>query len=111
MNGHTVQMDSVTIQRIKAFIALRRRRSLTYDEKMDILWLQATLREASTYDVTGVISQLLGRVRKTVKGVLAEYLATGNLSVAPLPSNSCNHRSRVPNTHDVRALIQRFIRD
>ncbi|RQM10184.1 hypothetical protein B5M09_011373 [Aphanomyces astaci] len=78
---------------------------------MDILWLQATLRYTNTEDVAGVVSQLLGRARKTVKGVLAEYLATHNLSVVQPPSNTTKHHSRVPDTHAVRALVQRFIRD
>ncbi|RHY88362.1 hypothetical protein DYB35_009375 [Aphanomyces astaci] len=78
---------------------------------MDILWLQATLRETNTEDVAGVVSQLLGRARKTVKSVLAEYLATHNLSVVQPPSNTTKHHSRVPDTHAVRALVQRFIRD
>ncbi|RHY16035.1 hypothetical protein DYB25_013836, partial [Aphanomyces astaci] len=43
--------------------------------------------------------------------VLAEYLATHNLSVVQPPSNTTKHHSRVPDTHAVRALVQRFIRD
>ncbi|ETV94443.1 hypothetical protein H310_11771 [Aphanomyces invadans] len=60
-------MDVKTIQHIKAFVKLRLRRNLTVDEKLDILWLQATHREVNSANVTDVISQLLGRAPKTGK--------------------------------------------
>ncbi|RHY23918.1 hypothetical protein DYB32_009028 [Aphanomyces invadans] len=104
-------MDLATIQRIKAYVKLRLRRNLTVDEKLDILWLQATLREVNTANVTDVIPHLLGRGTKTVKCVLAEFLSAGNITVAPPPSNKSNHISRVPDTNAVRKLVQRFIRD
>ncbi|RHY50549.1 hypothetical protein DYB30_010735 [Aphanomyces astaci] len=98
-------------QRIEAFVRLRRRRSLTYDEKMDILWAQATLRKENVTGVTGIIARLLGRAPKTVKDVLVEYLQTGDLSVSDAPSNTTTHGSRVPYTRAVRTLVRTFIRD
>ncbi|KAF0707795.1 hypothetical protein DYB28_016012 [Aphanomyces astaci] len=104
-------MDTATIQRIKDFVKQRRQRSLTYDEKLDILMLQATLRESNCVDVAGLVARMLGRSTNVVKRVLAEFLAKGDVTVAPLPANSTTHRSRVPNTHAVRCLVRTFIRD
>ncbi|ETV69555.1 hypothetical protein H257_14791 [Aphanomyces astaci] len=104
-------MDADTVDRIQAFLRLRRRRSLTYDEKMDILWLQSALRKEHVTNVSVAIARLLGRSPKTVKAVLAEWLATGDLSVVDPPSNTKYHKARVPNTHAVRATVRSFIRD
>ncbi|ETV91531.1 hypothetical protein H310_13913 [Aphanomyces invadans] len=104
-------MDPATIAQIKALVELRRRRSLTMDEKMDILWLQATLREERRSDVTGTISRLLLRSNKTVKGVLCEFLGRGSLFEADPPLNTKNHPSRVPTSASVRSLVRTFIRD
>ncbi len=98
-------MDPSTAARIKNFVMLRWR-SLTYDEKLDILWLQATLREEGNSDVIGTIARLLGRANKTVQGVLAEFNASGDLSVAALPSNKTNHPKIVPNTREVKVLVR-----
>ncbi|RHY59199.1 hypothetical protein DYB38_008667 [Aphanomyces astaci] len=49
-------MDASTAARIKQFVKLRCRSSLSYDEKLDILWLEATLREQGNLDVTGAIA-------------------------------------------------------
>ncbi|RHY73964.1 hypothetical protein DYB34_012203 [Aphanomyces astaci] len=104
-------MDGGVIARMKKFVKMRRRRSLTYEEKLDILWLQASLREKGCSDVSGVVAGLLGHGARTVKAVMAEFLATGAVSVSLPPSNTTNHQSRVPNTRAVRALVKRFIRD
>ncbi|RHZ12624.1 hypothetical protein DYB37_010226 [Aphanomyces astaci] len=104
-------MDGGVIARMKKFVKMRRRRSLTYDEKLDILWLQASLREKGCSDVSGVVAGLLGHGARTVKAVMADFLATGDVSVSLPPSNTTNHQSRVPNTRAVRALVKRFIRD
>ncbi|RHY24931.1 hypothetical protein DYB25_008208 [Aphanomyces astaci] len=104
-------MDGGVIARMKKFVKMRRRRSLTYEEKLDILWLQASLREKGCSDVSGVVAGLLGHGARTVKAVMAEFLATGDVSVSLPPSNTTNHQSRVPNTRAVRALVKRFIRD
>ncbi|ETV69291.1 hypothetical protein H257_14918 [Aphanomyces astaci] len=93
------------------FVKLRRKRSLSYDEKLDILWFQATLREQGNLDGTGANVRLLGRAKKTVQGVLAEFNTLGDLSVAEPPSNTTNHRTTVPNTRAVRDLVRTFIRD
>ncbi|KAF0710983.1 hypothetical protein As57867_005412, partial [Aphanomyces stellatus] len=101
----------MSTDKIKSFVKSHRQRSLTFGEKLDILWMQATLREAKATQVSAQIAQNLGRSERTVKSVLAEFLATGKVTVCDPSSNTTNHKSRVPDTRAVRALVRRFIRD
>ncbi|RLO02949.1 hypothetical protein DYB28_016018 [Aphanomyces astaci] len=55
---------------MKDFVKQRRQRSLTYDEKLDILWLQDTLREDNTVD-TFVRDRPVTRTRTVAKDFLA----------------------------------------
>ncbi|ETV88734.1 hypothetical protein H257_00248 [Aphanomyces astaci] len=87
-------MDGGVIARMKKFVKMR-----------------PSLREKGCSDVSGVVAGLLGHGARTVKAVMAEFLATGDVSVSLPPSNTTNHQSRVPNTRAVRALVKRFIRD
>ncbi|ETV65663.1 hypothetical protein H257_17658 [Aphanomyces astaci] len=67
---------------MKDFVKQRRQRSLTYDEKLDILWLQATLREDNTVDVAGTIARLLGRLRDLVQTFVRDRPVTRTRTVA-----------------------------
>ncbi|KDO20391.1 hypothetical protein SPRG_13773 [Saprolegnia parasitica CBS 223.65] len=104
-------MDAATIDRLKAFVKKRRQRRISLEEKLDILYMHAVLRESQTQDTAGVIARQLGRSTRTVKEVLSEFLAIGDLTVAEPPSNKTHHASRVPRTPAVRALVRTFIRD
>ncbi|ETV77328.1 hypothetical protein H257_08774 [Aphanomyces astaci] len=75
-------MVAATIQRMKDFVKQHRQRSLTYDERLDILWLQATLWEDNTVDVAGTIARLLGRIRDLVQTFVRDKSVTSTPTVA-----------------------------
>ncbi|KAH9112766.1 hypothetical protein LEN26_002882 [Aphanomyces euteiches] len=96
---------------IANFVQHQRPRSLTKEERLDILRLHAYFRFQGTPDVAGCIANMLGRSEKVVKQVWHEYQTQKTDCPAPPPSNKITHKSRLPMTNAVVALVQAFVRE
>ncbi|KAG9415679.1 hypothetical protein AC1031_000063 [Aphanomyces cochlioides] len=94
-----------------ALVRTLRPRSLTREERLDVLQLICYLRNQGEKDVSGKVAAMLGRGERTVKSVWSDYVASGNVVPVPPPSNASNHTQRVPSNPAVLALVQTFIRD
>jgi len=103
--------EAEAVEKAMAFIKKARPRSLTREERLDILQLHCHLRKHVTQDVSGKIATMLGRGERTVKDVWAEFLVGGGVVPVPPPSNTSNHKKRVPSLPATVQLVQKFIRD
>ncbi|KAF0703885.1 hypothetical protein AaE_015209 [Aphanomyces astaci] len=95
---------------ITNYIRQERPRSLTKEERLDILRLHAEFRRNNARNVSATIARLLGRSSKTIKEVWSDYLRTKKIVVAPPPSNHQTRPTRIPRTHVVSSMVRQFIR-
>ncbi|ETV83002.1 hypothetical protein H257_04750 [Aphanomyces astaci] len=97
---------------ITAYIRQERQRSLTKEERLDILRLHVELRCDNVRNASTkfTIARLLGRSRKIVKEVWSDYLRTNTINVATPPSNQHARPTRIPSTHAVTSLVRQFVR-
>ncbi|OQR86055.1 hypothetical protein ACHHYP_11058 [Achlya hypogyna] len=97
---------------ITEYIRSERPRSLTKEERLDILRLHADLRLAGAPEVSATIARLLGRSTKVVQEVWAEYLRSQVVVPVspPVNTNPQLHRIRIPRTPTVIGLVRAFIR-
>ncbi|ETV69156.1 hypothetical protein H257_15111 [Aphanomyces astaci] len=95
---------------IASYIRQERPRSLTKEERLDILRLHAELRRDGQMQVSSTIGRLLGRSQKVVKEVWFQYLRSKNVLAVPPPSNQVQRTTRIPHTHAVTSILRQFIR-
>ncbi|OQR88839.1 hypothetical protein ACHHYP_20290 [Achlya hypogyna] len=96
---------------IMAYVVRQRPRALTVEERLDILYLHAYYRKQGVQAVAQVIASAVGRSVAVVRQVWTQYKSTERVVAAPSPSNSTNHRTRVPDTKLVLAQVQEFLRE
>ncbi|ETV88017.1 hypothetical protein H257_01402 [Aphanomyces astaci] len=94
---------------IASYIRQERPRSLTKEESLDILRLNAELRRDGQMQVSSTIGRLLGRSQKVVKEIWSQYLRSKNVLAVPPPSNQVQRTTRIPHTHAVTSIVREFI--
>ncbi|ETV76547.1 hypothetical protein H257_09549 [Aphanomyces astaci] len=93
-----------------AFVKEARHRTLTREERLDILCLHAYFRSQGTKAAAAKVAELLGRGLGVVKEVWREYLQSRSVTVAVPPSNTTTHSTTVPRTKQVVSMVQAFVR-
>ncbi|CAK4112817.1 unnamed protein product, partial [Aphanomyces euteiches] len=116
------KIDKTEYEKICGDVVKARQRSLTVEERWDIVRLQAQLRYERERDksagivvdktpVSDRVAVLLGRSSKTCTLVWSEYIKNGSVSSVPPPANRHVRANRISNDADVESGVQKFVRD
>ncbi|RHY94243.1 hypothetical protein DYB35_001234 [Aphanomyces astaci] len=93
------------------FVKNARHRTLTREERLDIVRLHAYFKSDGQKEVAKKVAQALGRSLDVVKDVMREYTHFGTVTAAVPAGNRSNHKNRIPHTAEVIQLVQEFVRD
>jgi len=88
-----------------------RPRALTTVEKIDILVMQATLRQQGDADVSTTVAKLLRRKKALVQDVWRQFKSTGSVAGALSTGNTATHSGAIPDTPSIATLVQRYVRE
>ncbi|RLO04912.1 hypothetical protein DYB28_015456, partial [Aphanomyces astaci] len=94
-----------------AFVKTARHRTVTREERLDILRLHAWFRSQYTKAASKQVVDALGRNLNLVQDVWREYHASQTVTAATPSGNCTTHITKVPRTKLVTQMVQQFIRD
>ncbi|CAK4402437.1 unnamed protein product [Aphanomyces euteiches] len=92
-----------------AFVKAARHRTVTKEERLDILRLHAWFRSQNVAAASKKVSEALGRNLNLVQDVWREYVSSQTVSVA-VHSGIRTHVTKVPRTKEVVQMVQEFVR-
>ncbi|ETV71429.1 hypothetical protein H257_13312 [Aphanomyces astaci] len=95
---------------ITNYIRTERPRSLTKEERLDILRLHAQLRRDNARQVSATIAHLLGRSERIVQEVWSTYMRTKAVVAVLPPSNTQQRPTRITRTHAISSMVRQYIR-
>ncbi|RLO10149.1 hypothetical protein DYB28_000676 [Aphanomyces astaci] len=92
-----------------AFVKTARHRTVTREERLDILRLHAWFRSQYTKASSKQVAHALGR--NLVQDVWREYQASQTVTAATPSGNRTTHITKGPRTKLVTQMVQQFVRD
>lgn len=96
---------------IVASVKAQRSRSLSKEEKLDIVLLYAKLRHKTPgVSLAKQVAQLLNRKTELVQNTWAEFMQSRTVTVAVVAANCGPRTRRVPDTNLVKSSVQEFVR-
>ncbi|RHZ14496.1 hypothetical protein DYB37_009218 [Aphanomyces astaci] len=94
-----------------AFVKTARHRTVTREERLDILRLHAWFRSQYTKAASKQVAHALGRNLNLVQDVWREYQASQTVTAATPSGNRTTHITKGPRTKLVTQMVQQFVRD
>eukprot|EP00171_Calliarthron_tuberculosum_P000839 IDg839t1 len=120
-----LSVDDTVEDEVAEWAKKQRPRSLTREEKIDVVLLQAKLRNEERKarekvgrgrkkrapQVSSRVAHLLGRKEELVKRAWTEYISERNVTVAAGTGNTVAHTTNIPDSRKLTQELQTFVRE